>query len=127
MKTLKITLAILLIASCVIGGFILLYKLSVVLFIVSLTLFCVVNILAGLFCTHSLKEEKPEADPIEFEFIKPVSLTGRIRVFSTFGNHLADISNDGAIVYISSKSIGQEAEIRYIIDNYKMVWKSLEN
>ena len=55
MKTLKITLAILLIASCVIGGFILLYKLSVVLFIILLVLFLVVNVGAGLFCTHFIK------------------------------------------------------------------------
>ena len=65
-------------------------------------------------------------EPINFEFIKPVALTGRIRVFSNFGNHLADISEDGAITYISSKSIGQEAEIRYIQDNYKKVWKGLK-
>ena len=126
MKTLKITLAILLTASCVIGGFILLHKLSFILFIILLVLFIVVNVGAGLFCTHSLKEEKPEAEHIKFEFIKYVSLTGKIRVFSNFGNHLADISEDGAIVYISSKSIGQEAEIRYIQDNYKKVWKGLE-
>jgi len=126
MKTLKITLAILLIASCVIGGFILLYKLSVVLFIILLVLFLVVNVGAGLFCTHFIKEENPEAEPVEFEFIKPVSLEGKIRVFSTWGNHLADIGEDGAVVYISSKLIGQEAEIRYIIDNYKNVWKQLE-
>jgi len=126
MKTLKITLAILLIASCVIGGFIILHKLSFILFIILLVLFIVVNVGAGLFCTHSLKEEKPEAEHIKFEFIKYVSLTGKIRVFSNFGNHLADISEDGAIIYISSKSIGQEAEIRYIQDNYKKVWKGLE-
>jgi hypothetical protein len=58
-------------------------------------------------------------EPIEFEFIKPIALEGKIRVFSNFGNHLADISFDGAIVYISIKSIGQEAEIRYILDNYE--------
>ena len=126
MKTLKITLAILLIASCVIGGFIILHKLSFILFIILLVLFIVVNVGAGLFCTHSLKEEKPEAEHIKFEFIKYVALTGKIRVFSNFGNHLADISEDGAIIYISSKSIGQEAEIRYIQDNYKKVWKGLE-
>ena len=55
-----------------------------------------------------------------------MSLEGKIRVFSTWGNHLADIGEDGAVVYISSKLIGQEAEIRYIIDNYKNVWKQLE-
>jgi len=66
-------------------------------------------------------------ETIEFEFIKLVSLTGRIRVFSLYGNHLADISEDGAIIYISSKSIGQEAEIRYILDNYEMVSKILES
>jgi hypothetical protein len=126
MKTLKITLSILLIASCVIGGFVLLYKLSFVLFIILLGLYLLVNVGVGLFCTRSLKEEKLEAEPIEFEFIKPVSLTGRIRVFSIWGNHLADISEDGAIIYISSKSIGQDAEIRYIQDNYETVYKSLE-
>ena len=64
---------------------------------------------------------------IEFHHIKPVALTGKIRVFNRWGNHIADISEEGAIVYISSKSICYEAEIRYIQNNYKIVWKSLEN
>ena len=64
-------------------------------------------------------------EPIIFEFIKPVALIGRIRIFSIRGNHLADISRDGVVIYISSKSIGQEAEIRYIQDNYETVYKQL--
>jgi len=64
-------------------------------------------------------------EPIEFEFIKPVALEGKIRGFSNFGNHLADIGEYGSIV-ISDMSIGENAEIRYIQDNYKTVYKQLE-
>ena len=93
--------------------------------ITTLIILALLSILFFLIRIYFSKEVEEPEEQINFEFIKPVSLAGSIRVFSLYGNHLADISEDGPIVYISSKSIGQQAEIRYIMDNYKTVYKQL--
>jgi len=64
-------------------------------------------------------------ETIEFEFIKPVALEGKIRVFSLFGNWLCDIFPDGTPNVKASRSIDESEEIFFIQDNYEEVYKQL--
>lgn len=64
-------------------------------------------------------------EPIVFNHIKPVSLEGKIRVFSKWGNWLCDIFPDGRLTRFGKRSISEACEIVYIQENYSNVYKQL--
>ena len=72
--------------------------------------------------------KKPKAIPIPdvvFHYIKPVSLIGRIRVFSNYGNLLCDVY-EREKVDLKHMSVAQACEVMYIVDNYSRIYKQLD-
>ena len=73
--------------------------------------------------------KNPKAIPIPdviFHYIKPVSLIGRIRVFSNYGNLLCDVYEGKEAVEPKRMSVAQFCEVIYIMDNYSRIYKQLE-
>ena len=70
---------------------------------------------------------KPEIPikPIKFEFINPVVLDDRIRVFNRWGAWLCDIT-DTEVKYLGMCNIGQKCEIIFIKENYQLIYKQYE-
>jgi len=127
MKTLKI-ISLLIIFAC-------LYYLSPLLFwIAAVPTFTVLIMCQSAKTLRKAKESvevayKSELSKIKFNHIKLVTLNGRIRVFSKWGNFLCDIYEDGYIKDAFPRVVllkEEKSEITQINLNFLLIYNQLK-
>jgi hypothetical protein len=116
MKTLKIILSSIFVISIEIC----IYRLNHILF---WSLFAMPNIFLAIhvFMTYHTKKVS-----VVFKYIKPVTMTDKIRIFGRWENVLCDVINTGELKHIGVRSISESCEIAYIQDHYKEVFEQLK-
>lgn len=115
--------------------FLFLYYWSPVLFWIVMVLFIVVNALFVVFAVNSARAQEQKnslkdaiEEPVKFNHIKMITTTGKIKVFSKWGNFLCYITEEEGIINISKEIHKQDEynEIVFVNNNYLLIYNQLK-